>query len=298
MRPITLQRLQVFCAVYERNAISAAARYLRLSQPTVSRHLRDFEAGLGVPLFTLDHGRITPTVEADTLYAESRFLGDGVARLEATVNALRKGTGTRLSIMCIGLLSHRHLPRALSRMFQAMPDVRLNVDIATAAQQIRAIRAGQVDLGLVAGTIDSPDLVTTRIGQGKLVVLVPVESPLAEKDAVTVGDLADHSGWIRMTSRGPIGRILNDVFVKEGISVDDQITAYSLMAIPQLAAELRRCVIVDEFTAAAAELADMKVVALASPIFFDIFALTPDRLGQRQAAEMLATEMRDLLGPG
>ena len=101
MRQITLQRLQAFVAVYEHRSISAAARALGVSQPTASRHLRDLEAAIELSLFVLDRGRVVSTAEADALYADSRFLKDGITRLEGRIDALRRGAGSRFTVITV-----------------------------------------------------------------------------------------------------------------------------------------------------------------------------------------------------
>ena len=68
MRPLTLQRLEVFRAIHELGSITSAARELKLTQPTVSRHLRDLEAAIGLTLFEVDRGRLRPTADGDELF--------------------------------------------------------------------------------------------------------------------------------------------------------------------------------------------------------------------------------------
>ena len=201
MHRVTLQRLQVFVAIYERRSISAAARALAIAQPTASRHLRDLESAIGLSLFVLDRGRVAPTTEADALYADSRFLGEGVARLEGRIEALRRGSGSRLAVISVGLLMHDHVPEALAAVVRALPNIRLTVDVGTAEQQLRMIAAGQVDLGIAVGRIPAAEVRLETIGTGRLVALVPEGHDLAGSP-VELGALAD-AGLIGLTSRGP-----------------------------------------------------------------------------------------------
>lgn len=266
-RPVTFQRLQVFCAVHERGSISAAARALGLSQPTASRHLRDLEAALGLALFRVDRGRIAPTPEADAIYEEARFLQDGLGRLDAQIEALRRGAGARLSVMCVGFLATDHLPRALAVVRRTMPHLRLDVDVGTADQQARAIEASRIDLGVAAGPAARAGSSRRAIGEGRLAALAPREHPLAAGRQVDLAGLAKADA-VRLTPHGPIGRLLAEALAARGLSLDPGVTARSLLAAVSLARTLRRPVV--EFTGAATAGEDMVLLGLRQGLLFEI----------------------------
>ena len=294
MRPLTLQRLQVFCAVYEQQSISAAARLMKLSQPTVSRHLRDFEAALGLRLFVLDKGRVLPTTEADAIYNDSRFLDDGIARLERRIDSLRKGSGTRLQVMSVGLFGPHFVPTALKRTMDALPGLRVTVDIGTAQQQIAYMRAGMVEVGLVVGRFSEADMVAEPIGSGRLVVLSPVDGPLTRLMRVTLEDLAA-APMMGLTPRGPLGRVLNDALLERGLSFDDQVTGNSLVSVPHLVRALGRAAVVDEFTAAFHGVEGLVTLPLEPGLPIDIHAITMGPDAQKTAVRTFVGEMRALL---
>lgn len=291
MRSITFQRIQVFCAVYERQSISAAARALGLSQPTVSRLLRDFEAVSGLSLFVLERGRVVPTPEADTIYAESRGLQDEIGRLTNRIEGLREGAGMKLSIMSIGLLMPEFVPQAIARLMAEMPHLRLFLDVGTAARQLDSIRSGQVDLGIMAGRVAVQEEQIERLGYGRLMALVPrscalAQAPLATLEQITALPAVD------TTARGPIGRILDDALRARGLTVQGQIMCNSLVAVPYTAQALGRAAIVDEFTARAHPQPGLVCVPLEPSLRFEIVAIAPATAGGRAARQVLVTSLR------
>ncbi|MBW6417420.1 LysR family transcriptional regulator [Celeribacter sp. PS-C1] len=294
MRPLTLQRLQVFCAVYEHESITTAARSMKLSQPTVSRHLRDFEAALGLTLFVLDRGRVIPTAEADSIYNESRFLYDGLNRLENRIEAVRKGTGTRLSVMTVGLLAQHFVTGAISRIKSDMPNLHISVDVGTLGQQLQAMKNGQAEIGIVAGRIHAEDVQLSHLGRGRLVVLVPEEMEIAAKDQLSLDDLRNVP-LLATTTRGPIGRVLSDEMVERGMTVDPSIAVNSLILIPLLASQTRMAAIVDEFTAYFSTPPGFVVKPLAPKVSFDIYAITSGPVGNKLAAQNFVAYMRKYL---
>src|SRR5260370_17016114 len=76
---ITLERMRTFVRVAERGSLSAVARELGIGQSTVTRHLRELEEAVGVPLLSRTTRRVTMTDEGSRYYAPSvqilRLLG-------------------------------------------------------------------------------------------------------------------------------------------------------------------------------------------------------------------------------
>lgn len=290
MRGITLQRLQVFCAVYERSSISAAARMLGLSQPTVSRHLRDFEAAANLTLFLLEKGRVWPTAEADALYSESRFLQDGIGRMESRVESLRQGTGSKLAVMTVGMLMPQILPPAISDLVGQMPGLRLSVDVATASRQLEALRSGLIDIGIMAGHVATDAETIVPLGSGRLVALMPRSQAPAD-GCVALEDVA-RMQTVDSTARGPIGRILDAAVRERGIAFEGAIMCNSLIAVPPLAQALQRAAVLDEFTAQANPLPGMATCRLEPKIEFPILAASLSPSGSRLALDNLVDLMR------
>ena len=294
MRGITLQRLQVFCAVYERNSITAAARTLGLSQPTVSRHLRDFESASNLTLFVLERGRVMPTAEADAIYSESRFLQDGIGRLETRIDNLREGTGSKLSIMTIGMLMPQVVPRAVLRLRDLMPNLRVSIDVGTADRQLASIRSGQADIGIMAGRIPAQDEEVTLVGEGHLVALIPESASVAALEKVTLKDLAGLK-TVDSTARGPIGRILDEAMRNCGLSVEGTVMCNSLIAVPYMASMLHRAALLDGFTARAHPQPGLVTRPLDPALPFPIMTVTLSPTGSQVATDHLIQSLRHVL---
>jgi len=296
-RAITLQRLQAFCAVYERGSFSAAARVLAVSQPTISKHMRDLEAALKLSLFVLEGGRVSPTAEAGLLYAESRFLSEGLQTLAGRIAGLRTGAGQRLAVACVGLLMHRQLPQALATLRAEMPGLQVDVSVRTALEQLGALRAGQLDLGFCAGRVEGGDLHHARIGRGALVLLLPAGHALCGRTAVDPAELRGMAGLIHMPLDRPIGRLLAP-HLADAPRGAGQITCYSLEAMAPLAMRLGLAAVVDGFTAAALTDPGLRAVPFDPPVGFDLHAIAARPFGRLRPVLALTEAMRaSLSGP-
>ena len=296
-RAITLLRLQAFCAVYERGSFSAAARFLAVSQPTISKHLRDLEAALKLPLFVLEGGRISPTAEADWLYAESRFLTEGLQALAGRISGLRAGAGQRLGAACVGLLMHRHMPQGLARLRAEVPGIEISISTRGAVEQLAALRAGQIDVGFCGGLVEGADLHHRTIGRGALVLLLPQGHPLRARAAIDPAELAALPGRIRTPLDRPIGRLLGP-WLQPAQPEPGQITCYSLEAMAPLAQRLGLAAVVDTFTAAALRGSTLRAVPFDPPIGFDIHAFAARPFARLRPALVLTEAMQASLAGG
>lgn len=270
MRQLTLQRLQVFCAVYEHGSISHAARHLGISQPTASRHIHDFEAALKVALFEKRRGQLSPTREADALYDESRMLSEGVTRLERHVEALSHGAASRLSVATISLFAREHLAYSAKRVLDAFPQLKFSATISLVEHQITLIRDGRVDLGFAIGPLDVQGVHVTQIGTGEMVLLAPEDSHPAATDRIGLDQIDKRLEMLCMSPRGAIGRQLHEALARHGIVPSEQILSHSLDALPHLARMRGAATIVDNFTAGMAPVPGMKTLRLRPKFAFSI----------------------------
>lgn len=80
---MNLRHIEIFHAVYVNGSVSAAARALNISQPSVSKTLRHAETLLGFELFQRTNSRLVPTEDAHALFGD-------VADIQERVRALRE----------------------------------------------------------------------------------------------------------------------------------------------------------------------------------------------------------------
>ena len=90
---MNLRQIEIFHAVFLHGTVSAAARSLNVSQPSVTKVLRHAERSIGLTLFERSKGRLIPTKDAHTLFAEVSDIQDRVRSLRQACQILRHGRG-------------------------------------------------------------------------------------------------------------------------------------------------------------------------------------------------------------
>lgn len=185
-----LGQLEAFVEAQRRGSITAAARELDLTQPTLTARLRGLERELGTPLFVRGRRGVTLTA------AGRRFLPRALAALEAVrrgVAETRSAREARGGFLSIGLASDLALylaPIALARFARTHPDVEVTVRSGRSRAVAEALRADEIEVALVSQLIVLPELASRALFTEDVPVVVGRTHPFARRTRVSVDDLA------------------------------------------------------------------------------------------------------------
>ncbi|HZG32268.1 MAG TPA: LysR family transcriptional regulator, partial [Sphingopyxis sp.] len=108
-----LRQIEIFHAVYVTGSVSAAARLLNISQPSVTKILRYAESSLGLSLFERTKGRLVPTEDAHELFVEVEEVQKRVEQLRRASRNLRFGQGRTLRVSVLPSLGLGAIPEAV-----------------------------------------------------------------------------------------------------------------------------------------------------------------------------------------
>ena len=176
-----LHHLRDFLAIVEKESISAAAKYLGIAQPSLSRSIRELEKELGVPLFER-HARGAALTQMGTVFAR---------RARMAVRELEKGRDEISQIqgevhgdvaVCISGVSHLTLLGAALRPFQKRyPLVKLNLIEGVYPLYENRLKQGLIDVyvGPAPEGGSPPELKVEKLFQPSRVVLARQGHPLA-----------------------------------------------------------------------------------------------------------------------
>jgi DNA-binding transcriptional LysR family regulator len=195
-------RLSVFSAVARHSSFSRAAEALHLSQPAVSKHIRQLEAELGVQLLHRRGNRVELTdagrIVAD--YAQRvSVLTEEVRRVLGELEGLQRGYLRVGASTTPGLYL---LPQALAHFQAKYPGIEATLIIANSADIMRRVMSGQVDLGFVGVPTETPGLQVRPFAEDEIVLIVPSGHSLAQQQTFTPGLLANETLILREAGSG------------------------------------------------------------------------------------------------
>lgn len=211
----TLHALEVFITVYRTRNITAAAHQFYCSQPSISRIIKDLEEEYSVTLFERFHHKLIPTAQADTLYEHS-------TRIIEDYNSLNTSMKNSESVLRIGstvTISNTVLTDYISQFQKTQKDVRIEVTVNNGASLQKALLDNTQDFAFIEDSIHYSDLTSIQFGHDRLVLLVPENHPLADKEEVTLSDIQGMT-FLHRDSGSAVREYLDKLFAEKNIQVD------------------------------------------------------------------------------
>ncbi|WP_312163992.1 LysR family transcriptional regulator [Phenylobacterium sp.] len=188
---LDLERVLRFVVVARELSFTRAAARLRIDQPWLSRQMMQLEGQLGFALFKREGGRILLTPDGE------EFLGYAERLTEVAEETCQKAEEMQRrhkSDLRIGVAYFTYwFPRRtalLERFKEIRPGVNLEVTMAELSDGVLGlVRNSTVDVGLLVGPVDEPDMEQIRIECGHTTLSIPEEDPLAHAASVALSDL-------------------------------------------------------------------------------------------------------------
>ncbi|RXZ32364.1 LysR family transcriptional regulator [Oxalobacteraceae bacterium CAVE-383] len=204
-------RLQIFIALAESRHMQTVANLLGVTQPAVSAAIGELEASLGIPLFLRTAKGLVVNESGEILLLRAKLALAELRHVEGDIAALRGQTQGHVTVGADPLSRALILPRAIARVLERHPQVRISTIDAGIEGLAAQLRAG--DLDFVLGTRPpgsgpgpaghtAPDMVHLPLMTDKMSVFVRNDHPLTRLPKVTPGDLM-RAEWIlpaRLTS--------------------------------------------------------------------------------------------------
>lgn len=161
MRSIDWNQIRAFHATATAGSLSAAARQLGLTQPTLSRQVLALEADLGVTLFERRGRKLVLTQTGGELLDRIRIMGDAADTLVLAASGRVQETGGRVCISATDTFAAHILPGIVARIRAEAPQITIAI---VASNEISDLHRGEADIAIRHVRPDRPGLVGRHIG--------------------------------------------------------------------------------------------------------------------------------------
>jgi len=192
-----LRHLRYFAAVAEAENVSRAAPKLHISQPALSRQIRDLEDELGFPLFERSAKSVRLTDAGRVFLTETRAVLQRADEAVRAARAVATGGPGELRMGYAPTLTARFLPVALRAFQTAMPGMRVRMQDLSTAEMLARLRDAKLDLAMTArpSTAALRGLRFEELTRDHLRLAVAPKHPLARRRVVTL-DEAVREPWV------------------------------------------------------------------------------------------------------
>ena len=174
-----LRHLRYFVAVAELGSVSRAAERLFIAQPPLSKQIKQLEEEVGVKLL-LRYPRGVRLTEAGAAFLiEARDLLARSERAKKTARHTNSLQGGAVRIGYVPSAGHVVLPRFLDELRRMRPEAEIDVQELITPQQVQALCAGEIDVGLARAPVNSARIVVAAELEDPFCLAVPLRHPLA-----------------------------------------------------------------------------------------------------------------------
>ena len=244
---MNLNQLRVFHAVAEAGSITAAARALRVSQPSVSKQLVELENALGAQLVDRLPRGIRLTALGGVLAAHAaRIVGiENTAHTElAALLGLTRG---QLAIGASTTVGSYVVPRTFGELRRRHPELRLELEIGNTAAVHDLVRRERVELGLTEGLVTDEDLTTQVFEEDEMVAIAPPRDPVLSRRTLSAKELVALPFVMRERGSGT-REVIEAALAKKRLTVEPVMSLGSTEAVKNAVASRLGVAIVSSLT--------------------------------------------------
>lgn len=185
-----LHVLRYFIAVAQERSITRASEVLHVTQPTLSRQLRDLETEVGCVLFNRDKQGITLTDDGWFLLNRAQEIVDLADRTEQELAGGRSELTGTIALGCTECQGFHALADYMGAFLAQHPHVRFDLHTGYTDTILAQIESGVIDLALLIANADTAGFGYVMLPQAdRWGVLVRCDSPFAARSSVELADI-------------------------------------------------------------------------------------------------------------
>lgn len=196
----SLRQLEVFLACAHHQNVSRAAESLNMSQSAASTALKEFEHQFDLRLFERTGKRLRLNELGRQLWPRAEELLERAQELEATLQA--HGDLGRLKIGATLTIGNYLAAGIMARYMEMQPGARVGLEVANTSTVAQRVLNFELDLGLIEGELNHPDLEMIPWRNDELVVFCAPDHPLARRAHLNDDDLKAATWILRETGSG------------------------------------------------------------------------------------------------
>ncbi len=202
-----LWQLSIFCKVVELKSFSKAGKFIHLSQPTVSSHIKDLENYFGCRLIDRLSKEAVPTKAGELLYDYAVRIIALRDKAEAAIAEFQGVIKGRLVMGGSTIPGVYFLPEIIGAFLKAYPKVTISLAIGDTQEIVESILKGCIELGIVGAKSDHKQIIQENFLADELCLVVPRDHKWAGLEKISMDMLLKEPFIIREHGSGTLKSI-------------------------------------------------------------------------------------------
>ncbi|OZU88201.1 LysR family transcriptional regulator [Virgibacillus indicus] len=209
----------MFCRVVEEGSISKAARLGFVSQPAVTKQIRQLENSYGTSLFDRDEGKLKLSETGKLLYPYAKEI---LALNKASYEGIQEHLGEREKILHVGAsltIGEYLLPGLIGRFKKQHPDIKFSLSIGNTPLMLKRLEENEIDIALIEGISHDDQFKKQKFADDELILVTSYDHPWGKRKEINVTELSDEKMIWREKESGT--RLIVEEALKEHDVLDN-----------------------------------------------------------------------------
>ena len=289
---LNLRQIEAFRAAFQTGSMTAAGTLLHISQPAVSRLIRDLEADTELRLFDRKAGRMTATADAVALYREVQRSFQGLDRVAQAILEIKQKRSGDLRIAASFAPSFYGLPAIMSKFQTQWPGIGLSLRSYSSPDVLDVIARDQADIGIALVPSEAPGVTVEPLKAHNAVCIMSANHPYVRRKTIRPHDL-DGQPLLMIANYSLLQNRIRDCLDVSGIALNIVFEASFSAPICAMVAAGAGLSIIDPLTAMEFKSDTMKVRAFKPAIPYELKLILPIGMPLAEHGEAFASLVRE-----
>lgn len=186
---ITMQQIEALVNLIDENSFSRAGSRMGLSQPSISKHIKNLEIFIDAPIIDREQNGISLTAEGKVLYDYARKILKLRDEARYKIESSSDSGKNHIFIGASSIPATYILPTVIGRYMKSNPSCVIHIHSGDSRDVIEMIRDGRVEIGFIGKPVNDIKLSAEPLWNDSLMLVFGKDHPLAGSDSLTVSDL-------------------------------------------------------------------------------------------------------------
>lgn len=221
--PFTLQQLRILKAVASEKSFSRAAEILFVSQPSLSKQIKNLETRLGILLLNRENNTISLTEGGKVFLQYSERILALCEESCRALNDVKNGDRGNLTVGASQTIGTYLMPRVLALFAQNYPQISIKVQVNSTRIIAKNVVNREIDIAVVGGEIPEElkkNIEIEKFVEDELILIIPKSHPFAlkKKKRINKDDLY-HLNFITLNSTSTIRKFIDNILIQNNIKI-------------------------------------------------------------------------------